>query len=75
MTALGFDKPEFEVKVFYKAVCVLKVKADDPPQAHKMAYNIILDSNPDEIFAISEIEDFFIETSIGGEDGSDMLHE
>lgn len=70
-----FDKPEFEVKVFFKCVYVTRVKADDPSRAHKLAYNSFLDSNPKDILSDSEITDFFIETSIEGEEGSDMLHE
>ena len=75
MTANDFDRPEFEVKVIFKACRKMKVKAEDREQAHKMAYNKFLDSNPSDIFTDSEIEDFFVETSIDGEEGSDMLHE
>jgi len=69
------DKPEFEVKVIYKAVLTVKVKANDLPQAHKLAYNNFLDSNPEDVLSESEIVDFFVETSVDGRDGSDMLHE
>lgn len=75
MTACDFDKPEFEVKIFYKALKKVKIKALDRESAHKAAYNQFLDSNPNEIFSDSEIADFFIETSIDGPEGSDMLHE
>tara|TARA_B100000959_G_C14572300_1_gene456370 strand:- start:169 stop:393 length:225 start_codon:yes stop_codon:yes gene_type:complete len=70
-----FDKPEWEVKVIYKALKKTTVKADTREQAHKLAYNEFLDANPEQILKESEIEDFFIETSIDGEEGSDMLHE
>tara|TARA_Y100001963_G_scaffold156179_1_gene249127 strand:- start:7924 stop:8151 length:228 start_codon:yes stop_codon:yes gene_type:complete len=75
MTTNDFDKPEWEVHIFYKALKKTKVKADSREQAHKLAYNKFLDANPEEILTSSEITDFFIETSIEGEDGSDMLHE
>tara|TARA_R100000808_G_scaffold24035_2_gene54332 strand:+ start:1404 stop:1631 length:228 start_codon:yes stop_codon:yes gene_type:complete len=75
MTTSDFDKPEFEVKIFFKALKKVKVTAEDRASAHKIAYNNFLDSNPKEIFSDSEIADFFIETSIDGEEGSDMLHE
>ena len=75
MTASDFDKPEFEVKLFYKAQKKYIVKADTREQAHKLAYNAFLDANPTEVLAESEIADFFIETTIEGDEGSDMLHE
>lgn len=75
VTANDFDKPEFEVKVFFKACKKVRVKAEDRNSAHKAAYNQFLDSNPVEIFSDSEVADFFIETSIDGPEGSDMLHE
>ena len=74
--ATAFDKPEWEVKLYYKALNrSYVVKADTREEAHKLAYNEFLDANPDEILKKSEIEDFFIETTIDGEEGSDMLHE
>lgn len=75
MTANDFDKPEFEVKIYFRALKKVKVKAYDRDDAHKIAYNSFLDSNPNDIFADSEVADFFIETSIAGPEGSDMLHE
>ena len=75
MTTCDFDKPEFEVKIFFRAIKKVKVKADDRDSAHKAAYNEFLDSNPNDIFSDSEVADFFIETSIDGPEGSDMLHE
>ena len=75
MTANDFDDPEFEVKIFFKASKKVKVKACDRNSAHKAAYNKFLDSSPNEIFSGSEIADFFVETSIDGPEGSDMLHE
>ena len=59
MTASDFDKPEFEVKLFYKAQKKYIVKADTREQAHKLAYNAFLDANPTEVLAESEIADFF----------------
>jgi hypothetical protein len=75
MTASDFDKPEWEVKLYYKAVKKYTVKADFREEAHKLAYNAFLDANPEELLSESEIADFFIETTIEGEEGSDMLHE
>ena len=75
MTMNDFDKPEFEVKIFFKALKKVKVKAGDRNEAHKAAYNKFLDSNPIDIFSDSEVADFFVETSIDGPEGSDMLHE
>jgi len=71
----AFDKPEWEVKVYYKALKRVTVKADTREEAHKLAYNGFLDASPDQILSESEIEDFFIETTIEGDEGSDMLHE
>ena len=45
MTACDFDKPEFEVKIFYKALKKVKIKALDRESVHKAAYNQFLDSN------------------------------
>jgi hypothetical protein len=75
MTTNDFDKPEFEVRLYFKALKKIKVKADDRDSAHKAAYNKFLDSSPNDIFIDSEVADFFIETSIDGPEGSDMLHE
>ena len=38
------------------------------------AYNEFMDSPVSDILSESQIEDFFIETEIEGEEGSDMLH-
>jgi len=75
MTASDFDRPEFEVKIYFKALKKVVIKAEDRESAHKLAYNNFLDSSPNEIFSDSEVADFFIETSIDGPEGSDMLHE
>ena len=75
MTTSDFDKPEFEVKLYFKALKKITVKAEDRTSAHKAAYNKFLDSSPSDIFCDSEVADFFIETSIDGPEGSDMLHE
>jgi hypothetical protein len=75
MTASDFDKPEWEVNLYYKASKKFIVKADSREEAHKLAYNSFLDANPEEILAKSEVSDFYIETTIEGEEGSDMLHE
>ena len=48
-TSSDFDKPEFEVKLFYKAVKNITVKADSREEAHKLAYNEFLDANPEEM--------------------------
>ena len=74
MTASDFSKPEVEVKLFYKASRVIIVKADTREEAHKKAYNEFMDSPPDKILIDSTVELDFIETTIEGEEGSDMLH-
>jgi hypothetical protein len=74
MTALDFDKPEIRVKLIYKACKYFTVKAHTREEAHKAAYNSFMDMAQNNIFDGSEIEDFFIETSIDGPDGGDMLH-
>ena len=75
MTTLDFEKPEFEVKVFFKVCKKMTVRAEDSISAHKAAYNEFLDSSPDEILKGSEIEEFFVETSIDGPEGGDVLHD
>ena len=75
MTANDFDKPEWEVKLFYKALKKYSVRADTREEDHKLAYNEFLDTNPEKALEESEIVDHFIETTIDGEEGSDMLHE
>lgn len=75
MTTSDFDKPEIEVKLFYKASKIMTVKADTREEAHKKAYNEFLDSPPDTILQSSEVELDFVETSIEGPEGSDMLHD
>jgi hypothetical protein len=75
MTANDFDTPEWEVRLFYKAQKKFIVRADTREEAHKLAYNEFLDANPETMLQESEISDFFIETTIDGEEGSDMLHE
>ena len=74
MTTSDFDKPETEVKLFYKASRTFVVKADTREEAHKKAHNLFMDSSPKTILDTSEIEYDFVETTIDGEDGSDMLH-
>ena len=74
MTTPDFDKPEWVVKLNYKACKQFIVKADTREQAHKAAYNSFMDMAERDIFSGSQIEDFFIETSIDGPEGGDMLH-
>ena len=74
MTTSDFDKPEVEVKLFYKACTVMTVRADTREEAHKKAYNEFMDSPTDAILVASEVELDFVETTIEGEEGSDMLH-
>lgn len=69
-----FDKPDIKVKVIYKACKYITVKADTREEAHKAAYNSFMDTPEGEIFNGSQIEDFFVETSIDGPEGGDMLH-
>ena len=75
MTTNDFDAPEVEVKLTYKATKIYVVKAEDVAQAHKKAYNEFLDTPPHDILNNSYIEDFFVETSVEGPEGSDMLHD
>jgi len=65
----------FDVKLSYKAVKIIRVIATNPQEAHKKAYNTFMDTPPEKTLTDSHIEDFFIETSIAGEEGSDMLHD
>tara|TARA_Y100000593_G_scaffold35861_1_gene70003 strand:- start:4382 stop:4612 length:231 start_codon:yes stop_codon:yes gene_type:complete len=74
-TALDYEKPEFEVKVLYKAYKFVTVKADSREEAHKKAYNQFMDSPEKDTLRESSIEDSFIETAIEGEEGSDMFHD
>ena len=74
MTTQDFDKQEIKVKLIYKACKYFTVKAHTREEAHKAAYNSFMDMPQNNIFDGSEIEDFFIETSIDGPDGGDMLH-
>jgi|TARA_B100001971_G_C18153871_1_gene517387 hypothetical protein len=74
MTAQNFDKPEVEVKLIYKACKYMTVKADTREEAHRAAYNSFMDMAEKDIFSGSEVEDFFVETSIDGPEGGDMLH-
>ena len=75
MTALDSNSPEIEVKLFYKACRIINVRADTREEAHKKAYNSFMDASPKAILESSEIEYDFVETTIDGEDGSDMLHD
>ena len=74
MTTPDFDKPEWVVKLNYKASKQFVVKAHTREQAHKNAYNSFMDMAERDILIDSQIEDFFIETSIDGPEGGDMLH-
>jgi hypothetical protein len=68
------DKPEIPVKVLFKAFKYITVNAETREEAHKLAYNSFMDMGETEILNGSELEDFFIETTIDGDEGSDMLH-
>lgn len=65
----------FNVKLSYRAVKIICVKAENPQRAHKKAYNEFMDTPQNKIFEDSYLEDFFIETKIEGKNGSDMLHD
>jgi len=67
--------PEWEVKLYFKASKLFKVKAEDRASAHKAAYDTFMDTAETDILKESVITDFFIETQIEGKDGSDMLHD
>ena len=75
MTTNDFAKPEIEVKLTYKASKSFTVKAETREEAHKKAYNKFLDSHPRSILEGSEVESDFVETTIEGPEGSDMLHD
>lgn len=68
-----YDK-EVKVKVCYKAFKYIIVNAKSREDAHKKAFNSFMDMPETEILKNSEIDDFFIETSIDGPQGGDMLH-
>jgi hypothetical protein len=74
IVALNQDKPEIPVKVMFKAFKYITVNADTREEAHKLAYNSFMDMGETEILNSSELDDFFIETTIDGDEGSDMLH-
>ena len=74
MTSSDFESPEVEVKLYFKACKVFMVKAASRADAHKAAYNLFMDSPENSILAESSIADYWIETEIEGEEGSDMLH-
>ena len=74
MTTQDFDKSPIKVKLIYKASKYFMVSADTREEAPKKAYNEFMDSPVSDILSESQIEDFFIETEIEGEEGSDMLH-
>jgi hypothetical protein len=69
------NEKDFKVKLNFKATISYKIKAEDRNLAHKKAYNKFMDTPSSEILKNSTIDDFFIETSIDGWDGSDMLHD
>lgn len=73
-TAQDFDKPEIPVKVMFKVFKYIKVKADTREEAHRLAYNKFMDTPEQEMITNSQLEDFFVETTIDGDEGSDMLH-
>ena len=73
-TTLDYEKPEFKVKVLFKAFNIITVKADSREEAHKAAYNKFMDESETRTLSESSIDDFFVETTIDGEEGSDMLH-
>ncbi len=68
-----YDK-EVKVKVCTKAFKYIIVNAKSREDAHKKAFNSFMDMPETEILKNSEIDDFFIETSIDGPQGGDMLH-
>tara|TARA_Y100000004_G_C8841960_1_gene380899 strand:+ start:623 stop:850 length:228 start_codon:yes stop_codon:yes gene_type:complete len=74
MSTESTSTPEWEVKLYFKASKLFKVEAEDRASAHKAAYDTFMDMAETDILKESSIADFFIETEIGGEDGSDMLH-
>ena len=73
---MNLDNEEsYKVKLNFKATITYNIKAKDRNLAHKKAYNKFMDTPSAESLQNSSIDDFFIETSIDGWDGSDMLHD
>ena len=73
-TTLDFENSETPVKVIFKVSKIMKVKAATREEAHKLAYNTFMDTSELDLLRDSQIEDFFVETTIDGPEGSDMLH-
>lgn len=69
---------EYEVFLFYRACAKYKVLADSCPDAHRMAHAEFMDTPIETTLGKSDVKnpnEFFIETTIEGEDGSDMIHD
>lgn len=74
----GAKMKQYDVFLFYKACIKYSVLANDLSEAHKMAHAEFMDTPIEATLSKStadNVNDFFIETTIEGENGSDMIHD
>ncbi len=66
----------FEVKLTYSAFKIYEIEAESQEIAHKKAYNSFMDSSSNDVFeeSVIDVEDFSVETSVLGDNGTDMMH-
>ena len=76
---MGKQEQSYSVDLLYRAKMTIEVDASDYSEAHKKAYNIFMDSSPDDIFSQSSVKYSLVETSIkpdgNNKDGTDVLHD
>ena len=65
----------YNVKVYYRACKEFTVKKEGSWKAHREAYNLFMDSSPKDTLDASTIDYSLVETSIEGDEASDMLHD
>lgn len=65
----------YKVKVYYRAFKEIEIREEDYKKAHRKAYNIFMDSSPQETLESSKVDYSLVETSILGDEASDMLHD
>ena len=65
----------YKVKVYYRAFKEVKIEEEDYKKAHRKAYNLFMDSSPEETLRTSKVDYSLVETSITGPEASDMLHD
>ena len=74
----GTKVKEYEVFLFYRACVKYKVQANSCPEAHKKAHAEFMDTPIQTTLNNSNVDnvnEFFIETSVEGREGSDMIHD